>query len=374
MAIRPLFVAPFGEYGGSEMVLLRVIEDLGERFEGRALLLGPGPLERMLSESGLSVDVEPMLGKRALVRFPAAAAAWARRLEDERIDMIHANQAKAAIFSTFLARRLRIPLLWMKHDHFFDGRVAQAIGRRCDHVVCVSHTMAAQFTDEMPERVSVVYPGVRMPPPPKARPTGPVIATVGRLDPLKAFGSVIRAVHLLRERGHDAKARLAGPVDRVYPEHATELRALVAELDLEGHVTIGFLDDLDEHYRSARVLVLSSPPKPGGLPSEGAPTVLMEAMAHGTAVAAARQPGTEEVMGEVGTLVDDLSPEGWANALEPYLRDPKLAAQVGREGRVRAEERFTMHRTVEQLEELYERVAARGRAPRRPGGVVRARY
>jgi len=372
--VRPLFVAPFGEYGGSEMVLLRVVEDLDESFAGRALLLGPGPLETMLAEAGLGVDVEPMLGKAGLVRFPAAAAAWARRLADERIDLIHANQAKAAIFATFLARRLGLPLLWMKHDHFFDGRVARAIGRRCDHVVCVSHVMAAQFMDEMPDRVSVVYPGVRMPPPPRPRTTEPLIATVGRLDPLKAFGSVIRAVRILRERGHDAKGRLAGPVDRVYPEHAAELHALVAELGLGDHVTIGFVEDIDEHYRSARVLVLSSPPKPGGLPSEGAPTVLMEAMAHGTAVAAARQPGTEEVMGEVGTLVDDLSPQGWANALEPYLADPELAARVGREGRLRAEQRFTMSRTVEQLEQLYERLVDRGRSPRRPGGAVRARY
>ena len=106
------------------------------------------------------------------------------------------------------------------------------------------------------------------------------------------------------------------------------------------------------------MFVLPSPPKPGGLPSEGAPTVLMEAMGHGTAVAAARQPGTEEVLGDVGVLVDDLSPEGWANALEPFLADPEVAERVGRQGRERAMEHFSMAHTVAQLEDLYGRMAA----------------
>jgi len=366
-----LFIAPFGEYGGSEMVLLRVVEDLGDTFAGRALLLGPGELEGMLEAAGVRTEVEPMLGKRGLLRFPGAAARWAKRLAGERIDVIHANQAKAAIFGGSLGRRLDAPLLWMKHDHVFDGRFARAIGRRCDHVVCVSEVMAAQFRVDMDERVSVVYPGVRLPPPPEPRRTEEVIATVGRLDPAKSFASIIRATAILRERGYDAKARLAGPIDRVYPEHAGELEALVGELSLGEHVRIGFVDDLDEHYRRARVLVLPSPPKPGGLPSEGAPTVLMEAMAHATAVAGARQPGVAEVMGDVGTLVDDLSPQGWADALEPYLADPDMAARVGTAGRARAEERFGMQRTVARLEELYAALAARGRLRRRPGGVVR---
>ncbi len=368
-----LFIAPFGEYGGSEMVLLRVVEDLDDSFAGRALLLGAGELDEMLEAAGVHTDVEPMLGKQGLLRFPRAVSRWAERLAGERIDVIHANQAKAAIFGAGLARRLDVPLLWMKHDHIFDGRFARAIGRRCDQIVCVSEVMAAQFRPDMDERVTVVYPGVRLPPPPEPRETDQVIATVGRLDPAKGFDSIIRATAILRERGYDAKARLAGPIDRIYPEHAGELEALVAELGLSEHITIGFVDDLDEHYRTARVLVLPSPPKPGGLPSEGAPTVLMEAMAHATAVAGARQPGVAEVMGDVGTLVDDLSPDGWADALEPYLADPAMAARVGAAGRERAEERFGMDRTVARLEELYSGLAERGRMPRRLGGAVRRR-
>ena len=143
----------------------------------------------------------------------------------------------------------------------------------------------------------------------------------------------------------------------------------MSELGLDAHVTIGLAEDMGEHYHRARVFVLPSPPKPGGLPSEGAPTVLMEAMSHATAVAAARQPGTEEVVGSVGALVDDLSAGGWADALEPFLADPGMADRVGQEGRTRAVERFSMSHTVAQLGARYEELAARGRLPRRRGVV-----
>jgi glycosyltransferase involved in cell wall biosynthesis len=354
-----LFVAPFGALGGSEMFLARVAQGLSESVEARALLLGPGPLEGRLADAGVPVDVEPMLGKGGLLRFPRAARAWARRLEGEGIEVIHANQAKAALFAIPLARRLGVPVLWMKHDHFFDGRLSRWLARRCDRVVVVSTAMAAQFTGDLSRRVSVVYPGVRIPGEAAQEPTGQVISMAGRLDPLKDFGAVIRATRLLRDRGFEAEVDLAGTVDRVRTEHAGELDALVAELGLGDHVRIAATDDMDAHYRRARVFVLPSPPKPGGLPSEGAPTVLMEAMAHGTAVAAARQPGTEEVMGDVGVLLDDLSPEGWADALEPFLADSAMAARVGQEGRERAVERFSMTHTVAQLEALYGQLGAR---------------
>jgi glycosyltransferase involved in cell wall biosynthesis len=102
---------------------------------------------------------------------------------------------------------------------------------------------------------------------------------------------------------------------------------------------------------------MASRPEVPGKPSEGAPTVLMEAMAQCRPVVAPREAGMEEVMGPVGTLVDDLTPEGLADALEPYLRDVELAARVGDQGRERAVERFSMERTVQTLETVYAEMA-----------------
>jgi glycosyltransferase involved in cell wall biosynthesis len=361
--IRPLFVAPFGTYGGSEMVLLRVLDALADSFEPSVLLLGDGRFAEMLRERDIPTVVDDMPGKAGLLQFPRGRRDALRRYRDEGISLIHANGTKAAIFSTRLARRLGVPLLWMKHDHFYDGLVATRVARRCDRLVCVSEAMAAQFPPDVRARTEIAYPGVWLAERADLRGTEPLIVCVGRLDPAKGFYDLIRATAILRERGVPARIRVAGPVDRIYPGHAGELKQLVVDLGLEEHAEVGWVDDLTALYRRCRVVAMASRPLVPGKPSEGAPTVLMEAMAESRPVVAPREAGMVEVMGDIGTLVDEVTPDALANALEPYLRDEELAREEGRRGRERAERLFSMERTVATLEGLYRELAqSRGRA------------
>jgi glycosyltransferase involved in cell wall biosynthesis len=355
--IKPLFVAPFGAYGGSEMVLMRLLEALDESFDPRVLLLDDGRFAEMLREHGVPTTVEALPGKRGFLGFPRAIRDAFQRYRDEEISLVHANGTKAAMFCVPLARRLGVPLLWMKHDHFYDGFVARRLAERCDWIVCVSEAMAAQFPPSVRARTTIAYPGVWLSPPVELAHTEPLIVCVGRLDPAKGFYDLIRATGLLRERGVDARIRVAGPVDRIYPDHASELKQLVVDLGLQQHAEVGWVDDLTALYRRCRVVAMASRPQVPGKPSEGAPTVLMEAMAQSRPVVAPREAGMAEVMGDVGTLVDEVTPEGLADALEPYLRDEALAAEVGRHGRERAERLFSMEHTVETLERLYRQLA-----------------
>jgi len=353
-SIRPLLVAPYGQHGGSEMVMLRMLDRFDERIQAQALLLGGGTFAEMLRERGIPVDVEDMPGKQGVLRFPGALLRARRHFRGAGISLIHANGTKAVLFAIPLSRLIGVPLLWMKHDHFWDGRVSRLLARFCARLVCVSEGMAAQFPPQVRARTVVAYPGVRIPDePPDVRQTEPLIVCVGRLDPSKGFYDVIRATRILRDRGVDARLRVAGPVDRIHTGHAAELEQLVVDLELSDVAEVGWADDLDELYRRARVVAMASRPDVPGKPSEGAPTVLMEAMANRRPVVAPREGGMAEVMGPVGTLVDDLTPEGLADALEPYLRDVELAAAVGAEGRERATECFSMERTVQTLETVY---------------------
>jgi glycosyltransferase involved in cell wall biosynthesis len=196
-------------------------------------------------------------------------------------------------------------------------------------------------------------------------PTEPLVVAVGRLDPRKGFANLLRAGRLLRDRGLDARMHIAGPVDRVFPHHAAELDALVDELGMREYVKVGWVDDIDSLYRRARVVAMASPPKEGGKPSEGAPTVLMEAMGHARPVVGPRQAGIAEVVGDVGTLVDEPTPEGLADGLEPYIADVRMADEVGRRARGRAERLYSFDRTLDQLTQLWRATAANHSAVRR---------
>jgi glycosyltransferase involved in cell wall biosynthesis len=350
-----LFIAPYGGMGGSENVLVNMLERLDGRFAATVLVMENGPLAARIASLGVPVDVIHLPGRRSLWRFPAVQRRLIRRLRG-RHDLIHANGGKAAVLAVPVARALGLPLVWMKHDHNYDGFPSKLLAARCDHVICVSYAMAAQFTRRR-SHVSVIYPGVPLRDVGPVEATGPTIVSIGRLDPFKGFDEVLRAAAALRDGGLPVDVRIAGPPDRIHDGHEARLKALAEELGF-GAAKVGWADDLDDVFAAARVVVLASKPRGGGAPGEGAPLVLMEGMGAGRPVVGTDQPGIAEVVGDAGTLVAPPTAARLAAALRPYLDDPQLAARAGERGRSRVRERMTLERTVSDLSALYVRLAA----------------
>jgi glycosyltransferase involved in cell wall biosynthesis len=69
---------------------------------------------------------------------------------------------------------------------------------------------------------------------------------------------------------------------------------------------------------------------------------VLEAMATGRAAVTCDVPGCRETVvdGESGFLVPPRAPAALAVAMEQFLEQPSLAAEMGRAARRRAEERF----------------------------------
>ncbi len=153
------------------------------------------------------------------------------------------------------------------------------------------------------------------------------------MDPFKGFDQ------LLQRRG-PAAGRRRGASTSASPARRTastrrpqrELKRLADELGLGGD-KVGWADDLDEVYESARVVALASKPKgENGAPGEGAPLVLMEAMGAARPVVGTDMPGIAEVIEDCGSLVDPPDAENLAKALKPYLQDPQLGGANGSQG------------------------------------------
>lgn len=347
-----LYVLPFGQPGGAEAMVRRLLRGLPE-FDARVVIMGDGPFAEMLRGDDMSVEVLSLEGKAGVLRCVGAARRIAHRYRS--VDVVHATGTKGAIFGVLLGRRLKVPVVWLKPDHFFDGRVARAIARRCDRVVCVSDCMASQFLSDLGDRVSVIYPGVDVPEDVVPIGSEQLIVAAGRLDPLKGFDHLIRSVAVLRERGIDARLRIAGPDDRMHPGYHVHLDDLIATLGLGNAVEIlGWVDDYDAFLNGGRVLATASKPPAPGRPSEAAPTVLMEAMARARPVVAQEEGGTQEVVGQAGTLVGQLTPERLADALQPYLGDRRLATETGLRGRERARRLFDQEITVARFRQIFE--------------------
>jgi len=171
-----------------------------------------------------------------------------------------------------------------------------------------------------------------------ARSDVPVIGLVGRLQPWKGQDRLLRAQAILRERGHATRTLIVGgDAYHLSPEYAASLPELIAELGLDGAVTMtGHVPDVSRYVEQMDILVNASDPEPFGL-------VLLEGMARGVAVVAVGAGGPREFIehGRTGMLARSGEPAALADALEPLLTSETLRHEVARAGYERFMHSFT---------------------------------
>ncbi len=179
----------------------------------------------------------------------------------------------------------------------------------------------------------------------------PLLAFVGRIQPLKGLGTAVEALAGVRKSVPDARLLAVGGPSG--PQGAAELarvEALIARLGLVDHVELRppvAHQRLPAVYRAADVVLVPSRSESFGL-------VAAEAQACGVPVVATRVGGLAFAVahGESGVLVDGWDPVDYAGAALAILTDPDLAARLGA-GAVEFAETFSWQATADRLLELY---------------------
>ncbi len=189
---------------------------------------------------------------------------------------------------------------------------------------------------------------------PAAAPPGCTVLFVGRLYRRKRVDVLLRAAEMLRGRIPDLAVRIVGdgPFRR-------EWHSLARELHLED--TVVWLGDVSRaalaaEYNRATLFCLPSA-------QEGFGIVLLEAMAAGRPIVAARAGAMPETIPH-GTLVDPDDPAALAQAIEALWRDPDRRAALARTGTAWVEQ-FDAPRVARQFVDAVAEVA-RGRAAESP--------
>ena len=182
-----------------------------------------------------------------------------------------------------------------------------------------------------------------------------VIGTVGRLEPIKDQGTLVRAFIELAERypAHRARLRLV-----IVGDGSTRqaLRELLADRQLAGQVWFaGSREDVPKLMQAMDVFVLPSL-------AEGISNTIMEAMACGLPVVATDVGGNAELVVEEksGFLVPRDDPSQMATALSSYLETPEIVEQQGQAARDRAEQAFSLAVMVDSYRRVYRQVTGKG--------------
>jgi sugar transferase (PEP-CTERM/EpsH1 system associated) len=175
-----------------------------------------------------------------------------------------------------------------------------------------------------------------------------LIGTVGRLDPVKDFPTLMKGFRQIKDSFSGAKLVIVGdgPV-------RSNLSRLGKELGLDSSlIWLGERNDIPELLRSFDIFVQTSI-------FEGMSNTILEAMASSLPIIATDTGGNPEVVsnGENGILVPVGGVTELSVALQKYLSDPVLRYKHGSNSRRRAIDCFDLSLMAARYAEMYENLA-----------------
>ncbi|MFH0911510.1 MAG: glycosyltransferase, partial [Planctomycetota bacterium] len=290
-----------------------------------------------------------------------------RLIRDEKPDLIHTHLFHATVIGRLASLRSRIPTVATVHIaerrkrpwHF---RLDRWTRFRCRAWTAVSAAVAdfhARKAKIPRERFEVIHNGIdlgRFAPPADRREAkkrlgleaeGLTVGAFGRFDPQKGLDLFLEAVSRLAPRHPETRFVLAG-----YGPEEAQYRARIGRDDLKGRVLLlGRQDRPEALYQALDIFAFPSR-------YEGFGLVLVEAMACGAAVVAAKVDSVPEILAEdarAGILVEPENPDALARALERLIRSEAERQALSVRARKRAED-FSLTSMVAKYEALYARI------------------
>jgi len=177
------------------------------------------------------------------------------------------------------------------------------------------------------------------------------IGCFGRVRAQKGSDVFFDAMCRLLPRFPDFTAVMVGAITPEQLGFANDLNRRIEAAGLRPRFVITGelpLDDVQRWYRRLTIYAFTSR-------NEGFGLTLIAAMAVGAAVVASRAGAAELVVedGVTGVLTPPGDVDALVAALEPLMRDPGLAADMGAKGRARVLEKFSIDAEAKRIAEVY---------------------
>lgn len=349
--------------GGLETVVLHLLTSLGRHtYRPLVCTFTPGgSLEPAFRELDIPVIT---LVKRPRLDY---SLTWRLRqvLRREKVDILHTHNCGPWFYGGVAAKLAGVPcLVHTEHSNVAAQRGKMLVAERylariTDAVVADCSKVAQQLINNQglaDQKVKIIYNGVNLDTFQQnghgghlkdslgIAPHSQLIGCVARLAPVKDHPTLLKAFLGVKRRIKNAKLLLMGD-----GEQRPKIEELISHLGMNNDVILtGFRSDVSNLLQTIDVFALASK-------SEGMPLAIIEAMAAEKPVVATRVGGITELVveGETGHLVDPQDAEGMTRALVDLLENPSRAVALGKKGRQRAEELFSLAHTVNQYEEVY---------------------
>jgi glycosyltransferase involved in cell wall biosynthesis len=332
-----------------------------------AVLLNEGKLAERLRSDGIN----PIVIEETKEGFFAIRRCLTRILSEIRPEIIHSHRYKENILASLVARECGARRLVQTVHGVQEGlsglrrlkmRAYQLLndfqtGRRFDSVIAVSEDIRRVLSIKHPQtNIVTIHNGIDLAAIKPCKPMSetrlslglesdnPLIGSVGRLVPVKAYDVFLRSAAIVRESCPDAHFLIAGDGPL-----RGELESMADGLRLgRNMIFTGFRDDILDIVNALDIYVVSSQ-------HEGIPMSVLEAMALAKPIVSTAVGGMTEIIEKAisGALVEPGSDREIANTCLWLLGDKSRIRVMGDEARARVQVRFSAAAQCKKVYDLY---------------------
>ncbi|WDL95253.1 glycosyltransferase family 4 protein [Alicyclobacillus sp. ALC3] len=373
--LRVLYYSHSADVSGAEISLLLTVSHMQGEVVDTVLVAPSGEVTDRARNHG--IYVVPVRGYRArmslhpwplakgMVGTVRAGIELRRVVRKAAPDIVHANSIRAGLIAVVGVMGRRTQLVWHVRDNLPNNVVGRGIRTvaswRANKVFAISRAIAANFAmgQRLQRKTTVVHNGIDV-----CEPEGKsirfhtdlsasrfVLAVVGQIAPWKRQHDAVQAFAAFCEIAPDSELWIVGePKFRDENiQYANTLETMVQRLGIADRVRfLGFRTDVANVMASIDVLVVPSENEPFG-------RVVIEAMLAGKPVIGTRGGGIPEIVmdGQTGYLVETGDTAAMVERLRTLHADPLLAKQMGKRGRTRTYQDFSIESKVEQIHGEY---------------------
>mgnify|MGYP001558613810 CR=1 FL=1 len=357
-------------WAGAEVMIYHLLSALRDQpgMVVTAMALNEGNLTARLRVAGIETIVVPESGRS----FLSLCREVIRLCRNRRFDAVHAHRYKENVLAWVVAAAVGIPVrvstIHGMPELYGGRRLVMAhlkarlnlvlLKKGFSTVVAVSQEIEQTLRRHYgfaPDRLVVIHNGIPVPEIDQngaskglegRNARGLTIGTIGRCVPVKGFELFVEIAERVCRRIDGVTFALVGEG----PEKA-KLVELVKAKGLEGLVEfLPQVTDPTPYYRAFDVYMNTSL-------HEGVPLTILEAMAWGKPVVAARVGGIPEVVAhqETGFLVEGRDPDAYCAWCEVLARDASLRERIGERARSAVAGRFSVQKMALSYAAVYAR-------------------
>lgn len=355
---------------GSEMTMLRLLDQLPINIQRIVVLPEKGPLYDRLKEKGIEVHLLPLAHFHRKQIFPFVKGAWSlfRALRKLSPDLIHLTSASPMQYSWLVSRMLRIPLICQIQCPYDSDDRRRYFPHKADKIILISNALKNDYSNAKQDRVQVIYNGIPIPKITRYEAkkelfrefrlgwNSRVVGITGQIIHRKGIDLFLKAAREVLIKFPDTYFMIVGDDQNAYAEQLK--LELLKERISSRVIWTGYRKNIQQLMAGMNILTVPSR-------KEGFGLVAAEALATGTPVIASNTGGLKEIITPrvTGYLIPVDDAESLAQKIMFLLSSPRLCEWMGNQGKLAIKRKFSMENQIHQLEAVYHSLLSKNANP-----------